>query len=324
MINYCRNDHNNNNKFNIGVDNSCIIKNGMYNPHRYRYNDVDNAICEYNYGSNNMIGGAYGIRPRGPNKRRGSKSTPRSKSNSRSDSRSRGPRKRGYFKSGYKVYLIADATDQRMTKHYFNRLDKLKISKREQANIRPHITLMEILVNREHPDYRFIVDAYGQINSTLKDLLTMKYHQLSPQMYINSKKGHYGIMGDFMAKVYKASNSSYITEFRMALYKYLEIMLGKGSRKVREVDGKKYFVYSYNRRDLIAIPEYYHGKGNWTPHLSIVKLDKLDRSNPSLYLAYKNHGVSALISALSGVRGSIDQLNMSYHFSSLRISVLRS
>lgn len=226
------------------------------------------------------------------------------------------------FKSSYKVYLIADAT-YKMAKYFNNRLDILKIDEKMKKTLNPHMTLMELIVNREHPDHKYIVDAYGQIPNTLKEILTAKYQQLSPQMYITSKKWDYEIMGEFIAKVYTASNSSYITEFRMALYKYLEIMLDKSSREVAILDGKKYFIYSYNGKKLIAIPEYYHGKGKWKPHMSIVKLSLINRNNPLLYLSYQQHGINAIIKPLLQAKGPIEQLNMSYHFNTLRISVIR-
>lgn len=233
-------------------------------------------------------------------------------------------KKRSYFISSYKLYIIADATNNKLIRSYFAQLDKLKIDKLEQKNIRPHITMMEILVNRNHYGHKYMVDNYGQINNTLRMLLTTKYEELSPQMYLDSKKGQYDIMGDFLARLYKSSNPSYITKFRITLYAYLEIMLGKGERIVKKIDNKKYFVYSYGGKELIAVPEYYHGHGKWAPHLSIVKLDKIQRYNYMLYKQYQKFGINALIDVLSGTGTTMEHLNMSYHFNSLRISVVRS
>lgn len=231
--------------------------------------------------------------------------------------------KQNIFKTNYKVYLIADATAYKMTNYYFDRLTSLGIHKKDQSMMKPHITLMEIIVNGENPDHKYIVDAYGQINTSLRELLNTKYQQLSPQMYINSNKQDYEIMGDFLAKIYKSTNSYYITDFRIAFYKYLEIMLGKSTRNVILFGDKKYFIYSYNGKELMAIPEYYHGKGQWKPHISIIKLDKISKSNPSLFGAYQKYGVISLIKELLKVKGSIDQLNMSYHFNSLRTPIIK-
>jgi len=129
-------------------------------------------------------------------------------------------------------------------------------------------------------------------------------------------------MGDFVAKIYNATNPIYITHFRTSFYKYLESFLGKSTRRYIKTASKGYYVYSYRGKDLIAIPEYYHGKGVWTPHLSLIKLDKIQRSNPNLYNAYEKSGVSALIRALAGSRGSLDHFNMSRHFNIFEISVV--
>ena len=73
---------------------------------------------------------------------------------------------------------------------------------------------------------------------------------------------------------------------------------------------------------MIAIPEYYHGKGVWEPHLSLIKLNNIQKSNITLYNLYQENGTIALINKLRGVKGTIDNLNMSIHFNSLRFSVI--
>lgn len=303
LINYCNTNKNYINSY----KNTINFNNGRYVPYQnnntsnnYVINSNNNILSSedmitseaYLTESNNMHGGLIKVK------------------------------RKGVFNSTYKMYIIADATDKTLINSYYSRLNKLGIPRFDRTNIRPHITLMEILVNRNHPDYKYIVDEYGQINNTLRDLLAMKYKQLSPQMYLKSRSGSYNIMGDFMAKVYKATNSRYITDFRLVLYKYLEMLLGKGTRKVKNIDGKKYFYYKYNGMELIAIPDYYHGKGNWTPHLSLIKLDKLRKSNNKLYNIYLKHGLNSLIYSLKGSKGSLTNVNLSYHFSILRVSIM--
>lgn len=230
--------------------------------------------------------------------------------------------KDGIFDSSFKIYFVADATDEKLIKNYFARLKKLKINKNEFKNIRPHITMMEIHVNRLNKDHKYIVDSYGQINNILRDLLLQKYQQISPQMYLKSKEGKYEIMGEFVAKIYKLNDPIYITKFRMILYSYLEMMLGKSTKIIKtDQNNKVYYIYSYNGKELMAVPDYYHGEGIWTPHLSLIKLSKLQNSNNKLYLLFQKNGLSAIIDALKGVPGKMDDLNMSYHFSSFRISV---
>lgn len=292
------------------LENANPLNNGKYNP--YNYFITHNLI--------NQIGGVNINAQQNESKICHELELPDNESNKLQKGGAN--KSNNVFNSLYKLYLIADATDNNLINNYHARLDKLKISKFEQMKMKPHISMMDIQINKANPDHRYIIDANGHMVNKLKHILTVKYHQLSPQMYLTSKKGKYQIMGEFMAKVYTAVNSSYITQFRMSFYKYLEHHLGLAKRSVKYVNGKKYYVYSYNNRELIAIPDYYHGKGIWTPHLSLIKLDKIQKYNPQLYYAYQKNGINALIYALAGVKGSLDHINMSLHFNSLRISII--
>lgn len=226
------------------------------------------------------------------------------------------------FRSAHSLFIVARATDKNFIKYFYARLDKLKIDKTAQTHIKPHISMFNVFINTANPDHRHIVDLNSRVVPQLEKLLVAAYHQLSPQMYLVSKKGKYEIMGEFMAKVYRSVNSMYITHFRMVFYRYLENILGHGTRRIVNTNGQVFYVYSYNGNDLIAVPEYYHGKGVWTPHISLIKLSKLQKSNPALYKEYRQFGINRLISALANVVGSLDQINMSMHFNSLQISVL--
>ena len=265
----------------FGMDNNFKLNEGIYSPHKFQIHD--NNIEQY--------GGANG----------GISVVP--------------------FTNSHRIYIIANGTDANLRASYFARLDKLKISKYEQSKLKPHITMMEIDINMSNPDHRVIIDSYKNIHPSLRNLLNMYYNQLSPQMYLTSGKGNYEIMGDYLAKVYQCTNSQYVTYFRMAFYKYIEKFLGKGTRSSTVINGKKYYIYNYKGKDLMAIPDYYHGKGVWVPHLSLIKLSKIKQYNPLLYSNYKTFGISALINALSGVMGSLHQLNMSYHFNTLLFSI---
>jgi hypothetical protein len=226
------------------------------------------------------------------------------------------------FNNSSVVYMIADATEKGFIQRYKQRLDKIGLPKQEQQKSKPHITMMEVIVNKNNPYSYLILDVNNRIINALEKLLRFGYQQLSPQIYLTSQIGKYEIMGEYMAKVYTSNNSIYITNFRMILYKYLEKLLGKGKRSIKKISGLSYYVYSYHNMELIAVPEYYHGKGIWKPHLSLVKLNKIKKYNPRLYAKYKSYGINPLIDALSGVGGSINNLNMSYHFGNLRISVI--
>lgn len=237
------------------------------------------------------------------------------------DDISGGAGNKNIFKKSYVMFMIADATDSSLIKSYFNRLDKLGISENYQDRIKPHISLMEVYINGAHPYHNILVERNGTISPQLKTIMKNQYFMVNPQMYIVSGKGKYEIMGDFLAKVYTALNSNYITHFRVAFYKYIENKLGKGIRKSVIIMGRIFYVYSYGGMDLIAVPSYYHGKGVWKPHLSLAKLDNIKKSNPILYNAYMHQGTKVLINALSGAKGKMNQINMAYHFGSFRITV---
>ncbi|VBB18406.1 hypothetical protein YASMINEVIRUS_869 [Yasminevirus sp. GU-2018] len=221
------------------------------------------------------------------------------------------------------MYIVADATDQTLIKYFFARMDMLGISANDRKGVKPHISLMEVQINVANPAHTVLLDATtGRVSSVLERFMIQHYASVSPQMYIESIKGNYEIMGDFIAKVYTSQNPTYITAFRVGFYKFIESYLGKGVRSVTMINNKKFFVYSYKGTPLIAVPEYYHGVGVWKPHLSLVRLDKIQNSNPSLYSAYQEkNDVDVLVNALRGVRGSIDSLNMGQHFDSLRITM---
>jgi hypothetical protein len=238
------------------------------------------------------------------------------------DNHMTGGGKSSVFRSGYSMHMIADATEPKLINAFRSRLDHLGISRMDQSKIKPHITLMQFQINKANPDHQILVGSGGKIRSDFKRHLEYHYNALSPQMYLLSRKGKYEIMGESMTKVYKSVNPTYITNFRMSLYRYLENKLGRPTRKIGLLNGKRYYVYGYRGRDLVAVPEHYHGKGVWKPHLSLIKLGKLQKANPYLYDAYRRSDIRTLVNALGGVKGTMDQINLGYHFGSLRTSVI--
>jgi hypothetical protein len=148
------------------------------------------------------------------------------------------------------------------------------------------------------------------------------YNLVSSRINLNSTPGKYEAMGDFMAKMYEAENSEYVTMFRICFYKFLESKLGASCRRIQKIDSNEYYIYSYRGRDLIAVQNYYHGKGKWSPHLSLVRLGKVKKSNPTLYAAYEKAGMMELAKSMKGAKGYLDELNMGIHFNDLKISVM--
>jgi hypothetical protein len=232
-----------------------------------------------------------------------------------------------FFNNTYRLYMIAAATDSNLIQNYeYRRAKLLQGHPQGQGSVRiPHITLMHIHINADNPDKSLIINEDGEINRTLKKILKKKYYEMAPSIYLQSDSELYRIMGDFFAKVYEHDGDhKIITEFRLVFYMYLEIYLGSSHRKRHNIDGRIFFVYSYNDRDLIAVPEYYHGIGVWTPHLSLIKLPHLEKQNPDLYEEFteSNANPLVLVRSMRDVEGSINNLNMGIHFNKITFSVV--
>lgn len=226
-----------------------------------------------------------------------------------------------FFNNTYRLYMIANATDQKLIDNFVMRRSMFGIP--ESTSVNAHITTMHIHINADNPDHKLLVTDDGKPDPIFRKMMERKYYDLSPSIYLRSSKNRYDIMGEFLAKVYTHDGDVQdITEFRMALYLYLQIYLGTDYyRQRQEIDGRVFYVYSYNGRELIAVPEYYHGKGEWTPHMSIVKLGQIEKYNPKLYDLYDETDDSrVLVDQMRGIPGSIDSLNMAMHFARFTIS----
>ena len=227
-----------------------------------------------------------------------------------------------FFKNTYRMYMIAEATDPKLIKNY--RYRQKKLGMKGSKNV-PHITMMHIHINSDNPDHLHLVNKAGRTNHLFQKLIEKKYNQISNEIYLKSSNTFYDIMGDFFAKVYvHDGDRKQITDFRMVLYRYLEMYLGKFTKREKvDIDGRVFFVYSYNGRELIAVPEYYHGIGVWTPHLSIIKLTHLRKYNPQLCEEFEEdeYDPDTLINTMKGVKGSMSYLNLGMHFNKIGISV---
>jgi hypothetical protein len=233
-------------------------------------------------------------------------------------------RKQGIFESSYIMYVMADMTDPLFSSCYFQRLSAMDIPKSEQVKMKPHITMMEVHINKRNSNYKYIVDSQRNTNPILENKFLEKYYNISPQMYMSSNKNDYAMMGEYFTKKYNASNPLHVTEMRMVLYKYLEGLLGQSTRTTKKSsDGTTYYIYSYEGKELIGIPEYYHGKGVWEPHLSFIKMDKLYKLNPYLHGQFRQNGISILTDKMKHTQ-SIDNINMAMHFNRLRISTSKA
>jgi hypothetical protein len=236
----------------------------------------------------------------------------------------------GFFDSTARLYMMANASNDSLRSNYSYRIDQLGVKPKK---IKPHITMMHMHINLDNPDSAHLVKRGKNgliINNLFKQVMTKKYGMLSSNIYLKSRNSSYKIMGDFLAKVYKHDGDiNDITDFRMAFYLYLKMYLGEHTRVRREIGYRVFYVYSYNGKELVAVPEYYHGKGVWKPHLSIVKIKKIKRENPALFDEFideyeenEDRGVRVLTRAMKGGKGSMNAVNMKMHFDDFVITAM--
>lgn len=232
----------------------------------------------------------------------------------------------GYFDKTIRMYFIAECTNEKMVDSYTYSQNKLNIRTKFKS---PHITMMHIHINALNSDHKLLVE-HNKVNSMFKKIIELKYIDLSKNMKLESSG--YDMMGEFFAKTYRSSSNSNsnITDFRMVLYLYLQIFLGKSIRIKKTINDRTFYVYSYKNRELIAVPEYYHGKNIWSPHVSITKLDIIKTYNPNLYKlldrAYKYDSIKGVTRVLSSqiknADRALDRIHMAKDFAKISISTI--
>jgi hypothetical protein len=140
----------------------------------------------------------------------------------------------------------------------------------------PHITLLQFDVNMDSDFYYFLIKILENKYILNKDLI--KYFLL--KLLLKSNKGKYNIFNTFIAREYKVNDNFLITYFRKNFYnilthnyyKYKNKNIIKKNNKIIN-NNIKYTCYKDNNNNkLYAVPEYYHGKGIWTPHLSLFNI----------------------------------------------------
>lgn len=78
-----------------------------------------------------------------------------------------------------------------------------------------------------------------------------------------------------------------ITDFRRDIYNEIQRRLGYPNVYFDKTDNidPKYVIFKYNGADMIAVPAYSWGVGNWTPHLSILNIGDIKTYNKPLYMS---------------------------------------
>lgn len=184
------------------------------------------------------------------------------------------------------VFLIANL-DPATSANFYQKTNQ--VLNNQKPHFPPHISLFSFLINSNHPNVGIFTGP--EFQSTVKQ--AFNNHLKSLNLY--SEKGNYELLGgNFFARKYRygtkdndtsQQDKKKITDFRMAIYRFLISKLGRSKRQVTTHRGQKYFVYSYQGEPLIAILDYHHGKGNWVPHISMVNMRDIQQHNPTLHQA---------------------------------------
>lgn len=188
----------------------------------------------------------------------------------------------GKFHSYYVMLQITDK--QNVTAIDERRTVLLGVGNKPKNNDH-HITLLEFKIN---PNYAYYI----------KPILTdASFHQFVRDSFIKNLNGttlkhvqqDYELLGKtpinkFYGKKYKLDQQEEhrITDFRRDIYSEIQRRLGNPKVDFDKTD-PEYVIFKYNGADMIAVPSYSWGAGNWTPHLSILNMGDIKNNNIQLY-----------------------------------------
>lgn len=186
-------------------------------------------------------------------------------------------RPKTFFEKMTNMYIMVHVTNPNIRKTYDIKIQKLLGPKNRPHNDVLHITLLHIMINADHPlaeifrKHDFLQHVRKSYNESMSTLLIPKENKLL------------GIDTKFIARRYAPLNTNAISHFRTLVYTYLNKRLGTFTQNIEEIKGLKYYVFSFGGKELYAITEYHHGKGNWAPHISVVSVPDIKKYNLPLY-----------------------------------------
>jgi hypothetical protein len=215
----------------------------------------------------------------------------------------------GYFKdigtgTNHKSYYIMADIGNPAINTAFNQRRNCILGGASGGNF--HITLLTIEINRDLKPYAQLLEdsikmADGKTQKTLKPILqqmvTDAYNEtfMRSRVILTQERGKYHKMGSFFAKRYPiASDAQILTDskgnitptisaFRKSFYDKLRKYLGVSFTFDTTSNSNYVLAVDANKDVIFAIPRYDFGTGVWEPHVSIVKENEIQISNPTLY-----------------------------------------
>ena len=169
----------------------------------------------------------------------------------------------------------------------FNAL-KSALSNNHYKQKRPHFTLHVINFNQKHPlIHQFIntdTDTW-KVTNTFEEAITKSFNKhINNQLILTKNK--FTQKGKFYALDYHY-DAGMITNFRMAIYDSITKGYNYGCKEIhRQKNNQKTTHFAFCNQPnapLYAVQDYYFGRENWTPHISILYTNevKVNISDPN-------------------------------------------
>ena len=188
------------------------------------------------------------------------------------------------FKEGMSLALLLRINKK--SKLYECIIKRRNIFDLDNSKYEPHITLHIININMKHP----LANTFIKIKQKIIKNCFLK--KLNSKLSLKSLPGNYELLGDndyaHYARIYKPNNTVLITKFRTCLYDKIGTKLNTTFTGPNNINDFNIF-YS-NNKPLYAIKNFYYGKNNWKPHISIFQMrekSKRNRHSIKKNLSYK-------------------------------------
>lgn len=178
--------------------------------------------------------------------------------------------------------------------------------------VKPHVTIHMINFNKTHKDTNKFVQTslcptsktiVGKLTPVFENAIIKAFNETLKDKLTLTHTSDFKKMGIFYALIYTVNDNTLISNFRNQIYKYIKEQIGSNlssveiSRNNPKIKGKidKFFAYCDKNGDVLyAVQDYFHGFGNWTPHVSIIKENDIKYYNKELFniLTKQNANVS--------------------------------
>jgi len=237
------------------------------------------------------------------------------------------------------ITILHDFSDN--TLNNFNNMQK-KLLQNKKSKVKPHITIHVIHFNKKHPLINHFID--------LSDLSNMNLTSSFRQSIINSynttlknklqlhHNNEFSKMGKFYALTYHPNSPPdntnkykypYITQFRHSIYNYIDTIAPTDKKYIEIKRNNKnnpgkiddYRVYYNDKIPLYAIQDYFHGIGNWHPHVSLVREQELQINNSLLFNKVNNKDKNTVREEIKNYLSNVNILNNIMINNLIRISI---